>query len=139
MVHALKEILRVLKPGCILVDLRPLADRWPVEISTLNGFLETGRVTDLPTGLGDDMAANESVQKAASLGWITREQEFSFPFYTYWDDPGEMISYISERWADFLILEDDVRTATWNAWKVAGAGRNVRIKMTMLLTSWLKQ
>jgi hypothetical protein len=139
MVHALKEIHRVLKPGCILVDLRPLADRWPVEISTKGGFLETGRVIDLPTGLGDDMAADESAQEAARLGWFMRQQEFSFPFYTYWDDPGEMISYISERWTDFLILEDVVRTATWNAWKVAGSRSRVRIKMTMLLASWLKQ
>ncbi|HEY5268876.1 MAG TPA: hypothetical protein VII97_00945 [Anaerolineales bacterium] len=32
MVHALEEIQRVLAPGGTLLDLRPLADCWPVEI-----------------------------------------------------------------------------------------------------------
>ena len=40
MVHALEEIRRVLLPGGILIDLRPLADRWRVEVVSGAGIQE---------------------------------------------------------------------------------------------------
>ena len=63
MVHALEEIRRVLAPGSTLLDLRPLADRWPVEVLRGTRPLETGRLTDLATGLGDDRASNVAVEE----------------------------------------------------------------------------
>ena len=54
MVHALEEINRVLVPSGLLIDLRPLLERWPVEIAWGNGYREIGRLTDLPEGLSDD-------------------------------------------------------------------------------------
>ena len=40
MVHALEEIHRTLRPGGLLIDLRPLLDRWPVEVAWQNGYRE---------------------------------------------------------------------------------------------------
>ncbi len=56
--YALEEIQRVLAPGGTLLDLRPLANCWPVEIVLDDSPVETGRLTDMPTGLGDDQVAN---------------------------------------------------------------------------------
>ena len=62
MVHALREIWRVLAPEGVLLDLRPIADRWPIEVETFRRNVSTvgesqaaGRVEDLPAQLADDM------------------------------------------------------------------------------------
>jgi len=136
MVHALEEIRRVLAPGGILLDLRPLADRWPVEVVTVDGVRVMGRLTDLPSGLADDEASNEAMQEVARRGWFVCEEEQIFPMFTYWDDPDEMAAYMAERWADFIKLEDVTFKAAGVAWKAAGADRRVRIQMKMLLTRW---
>ena len=139
MVHALEEIRRVLAPGSTLLDLRPLADRWPVEVLRGTRPLETGRLTDLATGLGDDRASNVAVEEVVKLGWFNRESELTFPLYIYWDNPNEMIGYVTERWADFVELGDKVQKATQTAWNNAGIGRRVRLKLKMLLTQMQKQ
>ena len=40
MVHALAEIRRVLVSDGVLIDLRPLADQWPVEVASLREVQE---------------------------------------------------------------------------------------------------
>lgn len=79
MVHALEEIHRVLTPSGALLDLRPLADSWPVEIEEGNLIHETGRLDDLPLGLSDDQAANLSVETVARMGLYSRANEIVFP------------------------------------------------------------
>ena len=139
MVHALDELRRVLIPGGTLLDLRPLADRWPVEIVEDGNHHQTGRLTDLPTGLSDDQAANLSVEEAARRGWFKRGSELTFPLYAYWDNPDEMIAYVTDQWADFVRLGDDVQKPTQAAFAAAGGDRRVRLKLKMLLTRWQKQ
>jgi len=139
MVHALEEIHRVLTPSGALLDLRPLADCWPVEIVERDHIFETGRLTDLPLGLSDDQAANLSVETASRTGLYSREKEFIFSLNIYWDDPDEMIVYVSEKWADYLFMDDEIQKKTQDAWERSGIDRKVRIKLKMLLTRWNKQ
>jgi hypothetical protein len=70
MVHALQEIVRVLVPRGLLIDLRPLLGRWPVEVAWGNEYREVGRLTDLPEGLSDDEAANQVMEEAANRNWL---------------------------------------------------------------------
>jgi hypothetical protein len=138
MVHALSEIRRTLIPDGLLLDLRPLADRWPVEVVTGTRVRVTGCLTDLPTGLADDEASNRAMQEAARRGWFVRADEQIFPAFIYWDDPDEMSAYMAERWADFVKLEDETLAATRAAWEEAGEGKQARIRAKMLLTRWRK-
>jgi hypothetical protein len=138
MVHALSEIRRTLIPDGLLLDLRPLADRWPVEVVTGSRVRVTGRVTDLPSGLSDDEAANNAVAEARRRGWFVRADEQVFPAFIYWDDPDEMSAYMTERWADFVKLEDETLIATRAAWEASRDNRRVRIRTKMLLTRWRK-
>jgi hypothetical protein len=138
MVHALEEIKRSLGPNGTLIDLRPLADRWPVEVTTVEAVHETGRLTDLPAGLSDDEAANSAMEETARLGWFIRQEEHIFQMYIYWDDPQEMSTYMSERWADFVKLETETLQATQLAWEETNEEKHVRIQMKMLLTRWRK-
>jgi SAM-dependent methyltransferase len=138
MVHALEEIHRVLIPGGILVDLRPLADRWPVEVACGDEVLVTGRLTDLPAGLADDAAANQAMEHVTQPGWFRREQERFFPAFIYWDDPEEMAAHIRDRWADFTSMEEDVSRSTRVAWLRPGKNKRVRVRARMLISTWRK-
>lgn len=138
MVHALEEIRRVLIPGGVLIDLRPLADRWPVQVVLGEMQVGVGRIKDLPAGLADDQAANNAIQEAARLGWFVLESELKFPFFYYWDSPEEMLEHIREKWGDFMQVEEQVYSETQKAWANARADRQVRVQAKMLLTRWRK-
>ena len=71
MVHALSEIRRVLVPHGILIDLRPLGERWQIEVTSANESRETGRVMDLPEQVNGDFAANQAMAEAQRRGWFT--------------------------------------------------------------------
>jgi len=139
MVHALSEIRRVLMPDGILMDLRPLAEHWRVEVASLREVKRTGHVTDLPEQTNGDVAANEAMHELERLGWFRREQEELFPYIYSWDTPSEMEEFVSDDWQDFIDLDDETKRATRAAWAVADADSRVRIRMNVWIASWRKQ
>jgi len=138
MVHALTEIRRVLTPNGILTDLRPVSDRWHIEVFSAQETRETGRVTDLPLGLEDDAAANKAMKDAEANKWFKREREIFFPLHYVWDSAGEMEKWIDAEWDDFIGLGDDARQATRSAWALGDADSRVRVRVKMLITRWRK-
>lgn len=136
MVHALSEIRRVLMPDGILIDLRPVLDRWQIEVASIRESRGTGRMQDIPVGLADDEAANQSVARAAQDGWFTREQEDFFSFIYSWDSPKEMEAWIEEEWEGFIGLDEETRQATRSAWATADVDARVQVKVKMLITRW---
>ena len=79
MVHALDEIRRVLVQDGVLIDLRPLGDKWRVEVFSARETRQTGTMTDLPAGLEDDNAANQAMSEGERRGWFLREKEEALP------------------------------------------------------------
>jgi hypothetical protein len=138
MVHALEEIRRVLVPNGILIDLRPLADNWRVEVVSLREVKRTGRVEDLPEQTNGDLAANEAMQEVEKCGWFQREQDELFSFIYSWDTPSEMEEFVKEDWGDFIELAEDTKRVTRAAWAVADGDSRVRIKMNILIARWKK-
>ena len=138
MVHALDEIKRVLVPGGVLIDLRPLADHWRVEVVSLREVKRTGHVTDLPEQTNGDVASHEAMQAVEKHGWFQREQEELFPFIYAWDTPSEMEEFVGDDWKDFIELDEDTKRATRSAWAVADADSQVRIRMNVLIARWKK-
>ncbi len=136
--HALNEIQRVLLPEGILIDLRPLADRWPVEVTSRRESRKAGHVSDLPVGLQDDEAANRSIAQAAGQNWFIREREEFFPFFYYWDSPNEMQEYVEEEWEDFVTIDEEVWRNIRSIWAVADADARLRVRLKMLITRWKK-
>lgn len=139
MVHALSEIRRVLRPDGILIDLRPLADNWRVEVASLREVKRTGRVSDLPGQTIGDGAANEAIQEVERRGWFKREQEELFPFIYSWDTPSEMEEFVNEDWKDFIALDEDTKRTTRSTWAVADADSRVRIRMEVWIAESRKQ
>ena len=138
MVHALDEVRRVLAPDGILIDLRPLADNWRVEVVSLREVKRTGRVEDLPVQTNGDVAANAAIQAAEKRGWFKREQDELFPFFYSWDTPSEMEEFVDDDWSDFVGMEEDTRRATRSAWAVADGDSRVRVRVEILIARWRK-
>lgn len=138
MVDALSEIRRVLVPDGILVDMRPLADRWPVEVASSRGVTESGRVEDLPEQISGDVASNQAMQDVESRGWFRRDSEEFFPFFYSWDTPSELERFVDEDWSDFIHLSEGGRKSTRAAWAVGDADSRVRIRVRILITRWKK-
>lgn len=136
MVHALDEMRRLLVPGGVLIDIRPLADRWPVEVGSTGAFKQTGHVTDLPIQVDGDVAANQALKEAETRGSFEREQEALFPLLYSWDMPSEMEEFIAEDWADFVQLGEPAKIATRAAWASAGAEARVQVRVQILITRW---
>lgn len=138
MVHALSEIRRVLAPGGVLIDLRPLADQWRVEVASLREVKRTGRVTDLPEQVNGDIASREALQEAGRRGWFVREQDELFPFFYSWDTPSELEEFVKEDWKDFVDLDEETKRVTRSAWAVGDADSRVRVRVEILIARWRK-
>lgn len=138
MVHALEELERVLVPRGPLIDLRPVLQRWPVEIAWGHEHRQVGRLTDLPEGLSDDEAANQAMDEAARRGWFVREQGERFSLFYSWDTASEMEEFLREEWDGFMHLDEAVSRAAKSAWAVANPDARVRVRAGMMVDRWRK-
>jgi len=139
MVHALNEIRRVLVNDGSLIDLRPILDRWPIEVSSNREVLGVGRAIDLPSAVNDDGAANQAMEEAEKRGWFVRRSEEVFPFFYYWDSPKEMQEYIDETWNDVIQIEDNLWNNLRSKWATANADARVRIRLKMMISALQKK
>lgn len=136
MVHALSEIRRVLVKGTIMIDLRPILDRWPIEVISGRGIQQTGHFQDWPVGMADDEAANQSMAVAEQEGWFIRQAEDFFPYIYSWDTPSELEEWIETEWHESLRLADETRQATRSVWASSDADARVQVRVKMLITRW---
>jgi hypothetical protein len=138
MVHALEEIRRVLSADGLLIDLRPLMNRWPVEVAWGNDYQEVGRLTDRPEALADDEAANRAIEEAARRNWFVSERGEPFSLFYSWDTANEMEQFLREEWDGFVELDEEVSQAAKSAWAVANADAYVRVRVGMMINRWRK-
>jgi hypothetical protein len=136
MVHALEEVRRVLVPDGVLLDIRPLADRWRVEVDSGSRLEETGRLDDLPAQVNADLASNGAMRAAEARGWFEREREELFPLFYSWDRPSEMEEFVADEWSDFIGLNEEAKQATRSAWAIGDADSRVRVRVKILITKW---
>ncbi|MGB7873738.1 MAG: hypothetical protein WBL25_05090 [Anaerolineales bacterium] len=138
MVHALEEIKRTLVPFGLMIDLRPLLGRWPVEVAWGNEYREVGRLTDHPEALADDEAANNAIDEAARRNWFELEGGELFSLFYSWDTASDMEAFLHEEWDGFVELDESVSRAAKSAWAVAEADARVRVRVDMLINRWRK-
>jgi SAM-dependent methyltransferase len=136
MVHALEEVRRVLKPGGILIDIRPLSGAWPIEVASIREVKETGHVDDFPEPLNADRASNEAMQDVEARGWFSRDRQEFFSYSYSWDMPTDMEEWIADEWQDFVALGEETKRSTRSAWALGDADARVRLQVRMLISRW---
>jgi hypothetical protein len=92
MVDALQEACRVVVPGGIVVDLRPLSARYRLEVVTDAVAREVAE-TEAYEAQDDDYAADAAVEHAVSSGWLLPDGGVQFDFEFYWDTVVEMKAF----------------------------------------------
>lgn len=137
MVHALAECRRVLQVGGRLIDLRPHAAGWPVEIVGQDTRILAGQLDDV-LGRSDDIASDIAVSEAVRRGWFEKENEEFFEYSYYWDTVDQMNEFIEAEWCDFASVPDNVLSETRRLVQLTGEPVQIRVRRTMLIASYRK-
>jgi hypothetical protein len=137
MVHALKEIRRVLLPRGWLLDVRPVSANAPLEVVVGNQVWPAGRV-DESAGLPDDHAANEAVRTVVREGWFVRERQAQFDYAWYWDTLDELQIHIAKKWSNSVRLPATVADEAARLLAAGGTGARVRLQLTLTIARYRK-
>ncbi len=135
--HALTETWRILRPGGQLIDLRPLASEWLVEVVTQDGVTLAGRIDQSPW-TPNVVAADQAIAEAVERGWFTKKSRATFQYNYYWDTAEEMQTYIEANWASVATLPDSVRAKASHLISLAAGPVQIRVQRTMLVASYYK-
>ena len=92
MVHALSEAHRVLKPGAILIDLRPAARNRRVELELAEARLHIGEIDSANT-FADHVVADDTLRSALAAGQFQIEHRASFELLTDMDTAADLREY----------------------------------------------
>jgi hypothetical protein len=93
MVDALSEIRRVVVPGGIVLDLRPVTGQNPVEIVTPDGAAVALGTIDAYGAAEDDRAANRAMEYALCRQWFLRESSVKFEVEYRWDTAADLENF----------------------------------------------
>ena len=107
MVHALREIWRVLTPHGALIDLRPLHIGWRIDVVTDEKIILVEDDIEDGQYIPKDVSSERALEQAQTEGWFARESLTQFEHHRYWQEVDAMIAF----WADKsppLYFADDV-------------------------------
>ena len=99
MVHALEQIEAILKPGGTLLDIRPMAPQWPVEVFIAGEPRLAGHIDDMGK-LEDDLAANRAMELVVARDLFEQTAAGEFEFEYYWNTPHQMVEFIEQSWGE---------------------------------------
>ena len=95
MVHALKEIHRLLKPTGALIDIHPVAESSPIEIHQSGKINLVGHLS-VRQWCVDFQQADNALTQIARRGLFAVEQESVFDSLTYYASAAEMRTSLKE-------------------------------------------
>ncbi len=135
MVHALEQIWEALAPDGVLIDLRPVAARWPLDILAERRVLRAGRVDDSPNA-PDDRAADAAIRAAVRRGLFRRVAQATFPFDYVWDSVTEMTEHVTTNWHDCAVLKPGLLKRAQRLEGEVPGETHVRITLRMILRTY---
>jgi hypothetical protein len=137
MVHALKEVWRVLVPRGTLIDLRPLCVDVPLEILTPTGNESAGLV-DMSPDIDKDISAEAATKEVVRDGFYKKIKQETFGFAYYWSTIRALKTDLDENWKDDVILPGEVLRLARALFKKHKNTAQIRIKIRMLLGKYRK-
>ena len=137
MVHALQEAWRVLAPGGVMIDVRPLCVDVPLEILTPAGSESAGLV-DMSPEIDKDIASDAAIQAVIGDGLYKMVEQEYFDFAYYWNSIREFKADLDERWKDEVILPIEVLKQARALFKKQQDDARLRIRIRMKLAKFTK-
>jgi hypothetical protein len=137
MVHALREIWRVLIPGGHLIDVRPRPTNGPLEVVAPGQILLAGTVDNAPF-VPDDSAAEKAMTQTVREGLFSIEHQATFDCASYWNTLDDMLTYYEESENPPLTIPDKVLTAARAFAATSNQKSRVRIRAGMHLARYRK-
>jgi len=137
MVHALEQIWEALRPGGLLIDVRPVSARWPLEILAPSRVIRAGRIDDSPNAV-DDHAADAAIRTAVRRRFFRPTARATFPFDYIWDSVAEMSEYVTANWEGCAVLRSGLLARAYSQERGTHGEKHVRITMRMILRTYLK-
>jgi hypothetical protein len=134
MVHALREACRVLRPGGLLIDLRPIVSHPPVDVLGGDQAAPAGRLDD-SSDSADAAACEEALRLVVEQGWLRPHETDAFSYSMYWDTPEQMLEYVTANWGEVQVPEDVV-LRTQQLADVAVRPVRVRVQLTMRIATY---
>jgi hypothetical protein len=138
MVHALEEVWRVLAPGGWMVDLRPMAGNWPMEVLDAAGAgapLFAGTVDGSPS-LRDEVPANAATARMVERGLFAREVRALFEIAYYWPTLSEMETFAASTWANSAVIPSATTREARRLVRSASGRTEIRVRRTMELVRY---
>jgi hypothetical protein len=108
MVHALGSVHKALRPGGVLVDIRPLpGDRPGLEVHAVRDRLATpcGFIDETDDGIEYRLAA-AAAEFAVASGRFDLEDRWQIEFRRYAPSLDDLLAYFTDQWTDAVIAAD---------------------------------
>jgi hypothetical protein len=137
MVHALEESWRVLVPGGIMVDVRPLSVDVPLEVVFTGGSEKAGLV-DMSPDLEYDIAADRSVDTVVNMGIFGQTSLEIFDYAYHWKTFHSMVEDFNERWQDEINVAAEVMKKARKIYLEMRPNAHLRLPMRMKMGKYVK-
>jgi SAM-dependent methyltransferase len=137
MVHALREGWRVLKPGGMLIDQRPLSIESPVDIIS-NGISDFVGMLDMSPGARHDHAADHAITSLVTDDLFHELSTEQFQIACYWKNVRGMVGDLKKRWGEDVRWDKDLIQRAYGLFGKQHRKAQVKLVMTMKLTSYEK-
>jgi len=137
MVHALKEAHRVISPGGIMIDVRPLSTDGPLEIVYAGGSDSAGLI-DMSPGADLDREADQAIDTVFAAGFYKEINIEYFDFAYYWETVEGMEEDIEQNWQGELVITEEVWAKAHQLFDMQRPDTKVRIVVRMKLGVYTK-
>ena len=137
MVHALREIWRVLIPGGMLLDLRPRPQSRPIEVIRGRDVRAVETLAASEGFIADERASDAALRQVVDGGWFVPEGKTEFEFSYYWDSVEEMKGFMEANWRRRGVMSS---RPAWEAARRAltaqGQGARLRCRERITLVTY---
>jgi hypothetical protein len=137
MVDALRESWRVLRQGGILVDLRPYASGWPLEVIS-HGDVLLSLILDDSLRSQDDIESNRAISSSIEHGWFKKQSEQFFDYAYYWDRLEDMSEYMQREWWNLAVIPEGFFKNVQRVFSSTSGSSELRIRRSMLVATYCK-
>ena len=108
--NALERMWAALRPGGLLLDIRPAPQRPWVEVRHGESVATLGQIDD-SYRFGTLQVADAAVQTLVDAGRFVRERDVTFTFLYHLDSVDAWLNYMAEHWSSAIISADVIARA----------------------------